>query len=94
MTRHVALELLQRQDKWYLGNGGMLVFAPPFPQHLRVPGFWDECHYGDIAVPRLLALSFALETVGGTPRAAIRRKTHEFRQPISASDLADFRSVA
>jgi len=71
------IELLHRQDKWYLGNGGMLIYAPPFPQWLATPGFWDECHYGDLAVPRLLCLSFALEvpTGGASPsrgEAALR----------------------
>jgi hypothetical protein len=55
------LQLLKRTDKWYLGNGGMLIYAPPFPQHLHVPGFWDECHFGDLAVPRLLCVSVAME---------------------------------
>jgi hypothetical protein len=55
------LLLLKRTDKWYLGNGGMLVYAPPFPQHLHVPGFWDECHFGDLAVPNLLCVSVAME---------------------------------
>ncbi|MCB1217250.1 hypothetical protein KDL44_07645 [bacterium] len=54
-------ELLARTDKWYLGNGGMLLYAPPFPQHLHVPGFWDECHWGDTAVPALLCVSVVLE---------------------------------
>jgi hypothetical protein len=64
---HLAdpLHLLARTDKWYLGNGGMLVYAPPFPQYLGTPGFWDECHYGDLALPRLLCLSFAVTLEGG-----------------------------
>ena len=61
MQLHAFNELLQRSDKWYLGNGGMLVYAPPFPQHLHQPGFWDECHWGDTAVANLLAFSFVLE---------------------------------
>lgn len=55
------LALLRRTDKWYLGNGGMLIYAPPFPKNLHTPGFWDECHWGDLALPRLLCLSFAVE---------------------------------
>ncbi len=54
-------DLLARDDKWYLGNGGMLIYAPPFPEHLHVPGFWDECHWGDTAVPNLLALGIVVE---------------------------------
>ena len=53
--------LLEREDKWYLGNGGQLVYAPPFPQHLRVPGFWDECQFGDVSLNRLLCVSIAAE---------------------------------
>ena len=68
------LALLGRTDKWYLGNAGMLIYAPPFPQHLDTPGFWDECHYGDLAVPRLLAVSFAWQAppvrTGGVWHAA------------------------
>ncbi len=58
------IALLKRPDKWYLGNGGMLLYAPPFPTELDTPGFWDVCHYGDLAVPRLLAFSFAVEQHG------------------------------
>jgi len=58
------LTLLEREDKWYLGSGGMLIYAPPFPQHLRTPGFWDECHFGDLSVPRLLCVSVAVELDG------------------------------
>ncbi len=39
------LELLAREDKWFLGGGRGLVFAPPFPLHLDRPGFWDAAHY-------------------------------------------------
>ena len=59
------LSLLRRTDKWYLGNGGPLVYAPPAPQHLRTPGFWDECHFYDHALPRLLCVSFAAELPAG-----------------------------
>ena len=59
------LELLERKDKWYLGNAGMLLYAPPFPKHLDVPGFFDECHFGDLALPRLLAVGFAAKVGDG-----------------------------
>lgn len=70
------VDLLRRKDKWYLGNAGMLLYAPPFPQHLDVPGFYDECHFGDLALPRLLAVGFAVAGKGdpqgcaGVPPAA------------------------
>jgi len=55
------LTLLTRADKWYLGNASLLLYAPPFPEHLDTPGFWDECHFGDLKLPRLLCVSFAME---------------------------------
>ena len=35
------IELLARDDKWYLGCGDGIIFAPPFPVWLDSPGFWD-----------------------------------------------------
>lgn len=39
-----SLELLRRTDKWYLGSGDGLIWAPPFPAWHDTPGFWDEAH--------------------------------------------------
>jgi hypothetical protein len=36
------LEHLARDDKWFLGAGDGTLYAPPFPQWLDTPGFWDE----------------------------------------------------
>ena len=36
------IELLARDDKWFLGSGDGIIFAPPFPAWLDAPGFWDE----------------------------------------------------
>ncbi len=36
------IELLARDDKWFLGCGDGIIFAPPFPTWLDAPGFWDE----------------------------------------------------
>ncbi|MHB8621529.1 MAG: MGH1-like glycoside hydrolase domain-containing protein [Chloroflexota bacterium] len=46
------LEELRRKDKWYLGGGRSLIWAPPFPSFLDWPGFWDEAHYFDYPVER------------------------------------------
>jgi len=46
------LEELRRPDKWYLGGGRALIWAPPFPSYLDWPGFWDEAHYFDHVVER------------------------------------------
>ncbi len=39
------LRTLTRKDKWYLGGGGRLLWAPLFPAALHRPGFWDPAHY-------------------------------------------------
>ena len=44
-TKLSPLKLLERTDKWYLGGGNRLLWAPEFPQHLEKPGFWDHAHY-------------------------------------------------
>lgn len=36
------IELLARDDKWYLGAGDGTLFAPTFPAWLDTPGYWDE----------------------------------------------------
>ncbi|MEP7345253.1 MAG: hypothetical protein ABI877_08295, partial [Gemmatimonadaceae bacterium] len=36
------IDLLAREDKWYLGCGDGIIFAPQFPVWLDAPGFWDE----------------------------------------------------
>ncbi|UCD23155.1 MAG: hypothetical protein JSW51_08820 [Gemmatimonadota bacterium] len=36
------LRALQRDDKWYLSCGDGVIWAPPFPASLHLPGFWDE----------------------------------------------------
>jgi hypothetical protein len=38
------LDPLARPDKWYLAAGEGVVWAPPFPEHLDRPGFWDPAH--------------------------------------------------
>ena len=44
-----VLSELTRDDKWYLGGGGRLLWAPPFPRFLDRPGFWDQAHYFNYA---------------------------------------------
>jgi hypothetical protein len=36
------LQELERTDKWYLSCGDGIIWAPPFPNALHKPGFWDE----------------------------------------------------
>ncbi|HWO87819.1 MAG TPA: hypothetical protein VNL98_01580 [Gemmatimonadales bacterium] len=52
------LELLSRRDKWYLSAGEGLIFAPPFPQWLDHPGFWDEAHLFEYPTGPLFTVGF------------------------------------
>ncbi len=52
------LELLGRSDKWYLGAGEGLLWAPPFPAWLHAPGFWDEAHLFEYPLAPLFTVSF------------------------------------
>ncbi|HZH99265.1 MAG TPA: hypothetical protein VEX38_09860, partial [Fimbriimonadaceae bacterium] len=51
-----VLSLLERRDKCFLGGGKGALYAPPFPKHLLAPGFWDECFFADIKIPRLFTV--------------------------------------
>jgi len=39
------LELLRRDDKWFMGGAPALLYAPPTPAWEHVPGLWDEAHF-------------------------------------------------
>lgn len=56
--RSQSLRLLSRPDKWYLGAGDGLIWAPPFPAWHDTPGFWDEAHLLQYAVGPLFTVSF------------------------------------
>ena len=63
------LELLARTDKWQLAAGEGLVFAPPFPVWLDVPGFWDEAHLFEYPLRPLFTVAF-LDQSGAELRLA------------------------
>jgi hypothetical protein len=56
-----TLRRLARPDKWYLGAGDGLLWAPPLPAWLDTPGFWDEAHLFQYAVGPLFTVSFVHE---------------------------------
>ncbi|NWJ96656.1 MAG: hypothetical protein HXX20_12805 [Chloroflexi bacterium] len=52
-----VLGYLSRRDKWFLGGGKAVIWAPEFPLWLDKPGFWDHACYLDYRVGPLFTLS-------------------------------------
>jgi len=68
-TRAAALsriEALARPDKWFLSAGEGSIWAPPFPEWLDHPGFWDTAHVFHYPVGPL----FTVALVSGDGSAA------------------------
>src|SRR3954469_19973578 len=70
------LALLERSDKWFLGGGRTLIYAPPFPQYLQTPGLWDEAHMLDFAHPRPFTWTLLDENDREIP---LRWESHSWR---------------
>ncbi|PYP15316.1 MAG: hypothetical protein DMD52_10725 [Gemmatimonadetes bacterium] len=62
-----------RGDKWYLGAGDGLIWAPPFPQWLDAPGFWDEAHLFQYVIRPLFTLTFLIDG-SPVPVRCLRRR--------------------
>ena len=45
MKKINIIEYLSRKDKWFLGGGNAVLWAPPFPQYLSRMGLWDIGSY-------------------------------------------------
>jgi hypothetical protein len=63
---------LSRDDKWYLGSGGPLLWAPRFPAWVDVPGFWDQAHYYSQPLGPLFTVTLLDD--GGQPLVPVARR--------------------
>lgn len=63
------LEILARDDKWQLGAGDGVMFAPTFPLWLERPGFWDDATVHHFHVGPLFTVSI-LDEDGKEVRAS------------------------
>ncbi|MFN8579772.1 MAG: hypothetical protein U0163_02165 [Gemmatimonadaceae bacterium] len=66
------VDLLARGDKWFLGCGDGIIFAPPFPAWLDAPGFWDEGTVYQYAFAPL----FTVTLLGDDGKEIALRATH------------------
>ncbi|NWJ48291.1 MAG: hypothetical protein HXX08_20745 [Chloroflexi bacterium] len=57
MNGHQALGYLSRNDKWFLGGGKMVIWAPEFPLWLDKPGYWDHACFLDYRVGPIFTLA-------------------------------------
>jgi hypothetical protein len=83
MNGQQVLGYLSRGDKWFLGGGKAVVWAPEFPTWLDTPGFWDHACYLDYRVGPL----FTLAIVDQRGREVKPRLLERFWQPDHSSQL-------
>jgi hypothetical protein len=69
-----VIESLARDDKWYLGSGEGVIFAPPFPVWLDHPGFWDDAQFYQYAVGPLFTVTLLDQDGRELPMVARRRR--------------------
>jgi hypothetical protein len=92
MKKPDILPYLSRADKWYLGGGNRLLWAPPFPTYLDTPGFWDEAHYYNYELKPLFTWTLLDENGAEIPASFVRRTwkpsvlTQEYQGEIRVSE--------
>jgi hypothetical protein len=70
--------LLERTDKYYLGSGTGLLFAPRYPCWLEWPGFWDEVDVYNYQLAPLFTVAF-LTLVSGRAGPSLSLRQSERR---------------
>ncbi len=83
MNGQQVLGYLSRGDKWFLGGGKAVVYAPEFPTWLDKPGFYDHACYLDYRVGPL----FTLAIIDQRGREVNPRLQERFWQPDHTSQL-------
>jgi len=83
MNGQQVLGYLARNDKWFLGGGKAVVWAPEFPTWLDKFGFWDHACYLDYRVGPL----FTLAVIDQRGREVKPRLVERFWQPDHSSQL-------
>ncbi|MBN9387206.1 MAG: hypothetical protein J0I20_04070 [Chloroflexi bacterium] len=83
MNGSQALGYLARKDKWFLGGGKKVIWAPEFPLWLEQPGFWDHACYLDYRVGPL----FTVTLVDERGREVSLSQVERYWQPDHSSQL-------
>ncbi len=67
-------DLLERPDKWFLGGGRAVLWAPEFPHYLDVPGFFDPPTWYHHPLPPMFTVTLVAEDGRAlVPRVVSRR---------------------
>lgn len=74
MTADQIHTLLARDDKVSLGGNGRVIWAPEFPQHADVPGFWDTACYLEHRLDRLFAVTLLFDNQREVPLKVVSRR--------------------
>jgi hypothetical protein len=88
LNGHQALGFLSRNDKWFLGGGKMVIWAPEFPVWLDKPGYWDHACYLDYRVGPIFTLAIIDEKKRELEPSLVER----FWQPDHSSQLYRIKS--
>ncbi|MDB5081836.1 MAG: hypothetical protein JWP00_3760 [Chloroflexi bacterium] len=88
MNGSQVLGYLARKDKWFLGGGKKVVWAPEFPLWLDQPGFWDHACYLDYKVGPI----FTVTIIDERGREVNLNRLERYWQPDHSSQLYRDRS--
>ncbi len=94
-----VLSYLARQDKWFLGGGKAVVWAPEFPQWLEKPGFWDPACYLDYRVEPIFTLALVdslgreVELLAGERTWQPDKLTQNFKDKTGSLNVTEKRSL-
>ncbi len=83
MNGSQVLGYLARKDKWFLGGGKKVIWAPEFPLWLDKPGFWDHACYLDYKVGPI----FTVTIIGERGREVKLNRLERYWQPDHFSQL-------
>lgn len=73
------LNLLSRNDKYYLGGGNRIVWTPPSPVWLDKPGFWDKANFYNYDIEPVFTITLLNENGVEIPLRFQRREWNPAR---------------
>src|SRR5659263_737720 len=69
------LNMLSREDKWFLSDGKAVAFTPEFPEFLNNLGFWDKIAYINFTIEA----PFAITLLCGNEQVKLEQTKYNWR---------------